>query len=97
MVLFGRILMKEEEKFPSINEQGKNLAKFTFEVVKNVIDITSTHETGLLASEEKQKERMDICKKCDYYSVRQNRCRQCGCYLGTKVKFGVSQCPIGKW
>ena len=89
--------MKEEENFPSIDEQGKNLAKFTFEVVKNVIDISSSNETGLLVSEEKQKERMDIFKKCTHYSVRQNRCRQCGCYLGAKVKFGVSQCPIGKW
>jgi len=89
--------MPDKEEFPSIDEQGKNLAKFTFEVVKNVIDISSSNETGLLVSEEKQKERMNVCKKCDYYSVRQNRCRQCGCYLATKVKFGVSQCPIGKW
>tara|TARA_R100001463_G_scaffold135322_2_gene198504 strand:+ start:543 stop:815 length:273 start_codon:yes stop_codon:yes gene_type:complete len=90
--------MPDKEEFPSIDEQGKNLAKFTFEVVKNVIDISSSNETGLLVSEEKQKERMNVCKKCDYYSVRQNRCRQCGCYLlGAKVKFGVSQCPIGKW
>ena len=86
-----------KEEFPSINEQGKNLAKFTFEVVKNVIDISPSNETKLILSEEEQKQRLDVCKKCDYYSVRQNRCRQCGCYLGTKVKFGVSQCPIGKW
>ena len=90
-------MKEEEEKFPSINEQGKNLAKFTFEVVKNVIDITSTHETGLLASEEKQKERMDICKKCEYYSMRHNRCKHCGCWLEHKVKFKVSECPIRKW
>ena len=86
-----------KEEFPSINEQGKNLAKFTFEVVKNVIDISPSNETKLILSEEEQKQRLDVCKKCDYYSVRQNRCRQCGCYLGTKVKFGVSSCPIGKW
>ena len=86
-----------KEEFPSINEQGKNLAKFTFEVVKNVIDISPRNETKLIIPEEEQKQRLDVCKKCDYYSVRQNRCRQCGCYLGTKVKFGASACPIGKW
>ena len=85
------------EEFPSIHEQGKNLAKFTFEVVKNVIDISPTNDTKLILSEEEQKQRLDVCKKCDYYSVRQNRCRQCGCYLGTKVKFGSAECPIGKW
>jgi hypothetical protein len=89
--------MKEEEQFPSISQQGKNLSKFTFEVVKNVIDISSSNTTKLILSEEEQKQRLDICKTCDYYSVRQNRCRQCGCYLATKVKFGVSACPIGKW
>ena len=82
------------ESFPSLPEQGKNLAKFTFDVVKNVIDISAT---PVLVSEEKQEERLSICKKCDYYSVRQNRCKQCGCYLSHKVKFGASACPVGKW
>ena len=86
-----------KEEFPSLPEQGKNIAKFTFEVVKNVIDISPRNETKLIIPEEEWKERLDVCKKCDYYSVRQNRCRQCGCYLGTKVKFGASTCPIGKW
>jgi hypothetical protein len=49
------------ESFPSLPEQGKNLAKFTFDVVKNVIDISAT---PVLVSEEKQEERMSICKKC---------------------------------
>ena len=34
----------------------KNLAKFTFEVVKNVIDISPSNETKLLLSKEEQKE-----------------------------------------
>ena len=100
MVLPRRILMTDnnnKEEFPSLPEQGKNIAKFTFEVVKNVIDISPRNETKLIIPEEEQKQRLDVCKKCDYYSVRQNRCRQCGCYLGTKIKFGASTCPIGKW
>lgn len=88
--------MKKEE-FPSIPEQGKNLAKFTFEVVKNVVDLSPTNDTKLIVSKEEQKERLDICKKCEYYNIRSNRCKSCGCYLNHKVKFGVSQCPIGKW
>ena len=84
------------KRIPSINEQGKNLAKFTFEVVKNVLIYHLEMKTKLIIPEEEQKQRLDVCKKCDYYSVRQNRCRQCGCYLGTKVKFGASTCPIGK-
>jgi uncharacterized paraquat-inducible protein A len=90
-------MSKESNEFPSINEQGKNLAQFTFEVVKNVIDISPSNQTKFLISEEEQKQRLDVCKKCEYYSVRQSRCKKCGCHMGTKVKFGVSQCPIGKW
>jgi uncharacterized paraquat-inducible protein A len=84
--------MKEE--FPSLPEQGKNLAKFTFDVVKSV---TVAPSVPVLVSEERQKERLDICKKCEYYSVRQNRCKKCGCFLSHKVKFGASACPIEKW
>lgn len=78
--------------FPSINEQGKNLAKFTFDVVKNVVNIS----TPVFVSEDKQKERMEICKQCDYYS-NQKRCKKCGCFLSHKVLFEVSKCPINKW
>lgn len=84
----------EKEEFPSVSEQGKNLAKFTFEVVKQTLNVSPS---PVFASEEKQKERLDVCKTCDYYSVRHHRCKHCGCYLKHKVKFEVSECPIQKW
>jgi len=83
--------MKEE--FPSIPEQGNNLAKFTFEVVKGAI----TSSTPVFASEELQQERLSICKECEYYSKRQNRCKKCGCFLSHKVKFQQTVCPVQKW
>ena len=97
MVLFGKS-MKEE--FPDIKEQGKNLAKFTVKVVKDVVINTgSDNEAGGFVSDakDKQKERWDICKVCEHYSVRQQRCKKCGCYLEYKIKFDVSECPINKW
>ena len=87
--------MKEDkEEFPSTIEQGKNLAKFTFEVVQDAIGSSSSH---IIASEEKRKERMSICRKCPYYSIRHNRCKHCGCFLEHKIKFDISTCPIDKW
>ena len=44
-----------DEEFPSVNEQGKNFAKFTFEVVKNVIDLSPSNETKLLLSKENRR------------------------------------------
>ena len=86
-----------KEEFPSIKEQGKNLAKFTFEVVKDSVLNIGVTEGEVFASDELKKERMDICKKCEYYSMRQERCKKCGCWLVHKIKFKVSECPIKKW
>ena len=84
-----------KEEFPSIPEQASNLAKFTVSVVKQaVINVT---DEDILVPSSKIKERMDICKECQYYSSKQNRCQQCGCWLVHKVKFSQSKCPINKW
>lgn len=87
----------QKEEFPSIKEQGKNLAKFTFEVVKDSVLNIGVTEGEVFANDELKKERMDICKKCEHYSMRQERCKKCGCWLVHKVKFKVSECPIKKW
>lgn len=81
--------MREDDKFPSISEQGKNIIKTVFDVV--------SQPTDMFAPEEKQVERMSVCKECEYYSKRQNRCKQCGCFLTVKVKFNSATCPVGKW
>lgn len=83
-----------EKQFPSIAEQGKNLAKFTFEVVK---DVVVAQDPQIYASDKQIQERLDICKTCEYYSVRQERCKHCGCWLVHKTKFKAASCPIDKW
>jgi hypothetical protein len=87
-------MQDNKEEFPSLPEQGKNLAKFTFEVVKSVVS-TSNHE--VYVSNQVKEERMNTCKTCEYYHYQQNRCRHCGCWLEHKVKFIVSECPLQKW
>jgi len=87
---------KEEEQFPSIAEQGKNLAQFTFEVVKDVF-VPNTEHHQIYANDKLRQERLDVCKQCEYYHQQQHRCRHCGCWLDHKVKFMVASCPIDKW
>ena len=72
-------------------EQGKGLAKFTFEVVKNVV----TTSEPMLVNEEQQKERLDVCNDCEYYD--KGRCKQCGCFMKYKTQFYTAKCPIQKW
>lgn len=83
-----------EHEYPSLGEQGKNLAKFTFEVLKEAFQ--NRNET-LFVNEEIQRKRLDICRGCSYFDPDQGRCRHCGCFLAYKVRFSLESCPIEKW
>ena len=78
--------------YPSLPEQGKNLAKFAFEVVKSAMQ-----SEALFVSDEVKEERLTICRSCEYYDPTQVRCKQCGCMLEHKAKFALDSCPIDKW
>lgn len=52
---------------------------------------------GILASSEKAKQRMDICKACPSYKSMLFMCSECGCIMPAKTKLDNSVCPLGKW
>jgi hypothetical protein len=79
-------------EYPSLPEQGKNLAKFTFEVVKQAFS-----SNALFVSSEVKQQRLDVCKQCEYYDTSQVRCKHCGCFLDHKTNFALDSCPIDKW
>ena len=78
--------------YPSLPEQGKNLAKFAFEVVKNAMQ-----SEALFVSDEVKEQRLAICRTCSYYDPEQVRCKHCGCMLESKTKFALDSCPIDSW
>ncbi len=81
-----------EKQYPSLPEQGKNLAKFSFDLIKNAL------QTGaLIVSAEVQAQRLEICKSCEWYDDTQTKCKHCGCYLPAKVSFALDSCPVKKW
>jgi len=45
------------------------------------------------------KERLKICKECEYLikTMKLLRCKKCGCLLEVKTMFSSSECPINKW
>lgn len=90
--------MEDDQSYPSIGEQAKNLAKFTFEVVGTALNRTEDDDLkALLASPEIREKRLEICRACEYYDEKQVRCRKCGCFLTHKVKFTIDSCPLDKW
>jgi hypothetical protein len=78
--------------YPSLPEQGKNLAKFAFEVVKRAM-----YSKALFVSNEVKEERLAICRTCEYYDPTQIRCKHCGCMLEHKARFALHSCPVYKW
>jgi DNA-directed RNA polymerase subunit RPC12/RpoP len=87
----------EDIRFPSLIEQGKNLAKF-------VADGTKAAASGkkLVVPEEVKKARLKKCKRCEelYESImgdHLNRCRACGCFIEVKTSTASAQCPRKKW
>ena len=42
-------------------------------------------------------QRLEICRKCEFYNQTTTRCKKCGCFMAAKTLMAGSACPIGKW
>jgi hypothetical protein len=84
--------MTMEQNYPSLPEQGKNLAKFTFDVMKKAM-----RGEALFVSDKVYQERIAICRECEYFDKQQMRCKHCGCFLQQKARYALDSCPISKW
>ena len=80
-------------ELPSLPEQGKNLAKFTFEVVQDTVSLNGNP----FVPKEKYNERLKVCATCEHFIQKSKRCRQCGCFTEAKAKFTISKCTVQKW
>jgi hypothetical protein len=56
------------------------------------------------AAESVRSARVEACRGCDRRADRDggglkvlSRCRECGCYIGLKVKVAGETCPLGRW
>jgi hypothetical protein len=53
-------------------------------------------KTFALATKEKAKSRMDICKACPKLTLK-SICSECGCFMQAKTRLKISSCPEQKW
>lgn len=86
--------MDDKKKYPSLFQQGKNLAGFAWELINY---IESNQDKVLFVSDEVYKKRVLTCRGCDKYDELNNRCMECGCYVPAKAKIILDSCPLNKW
>ena len=86
--------MSDDSQSPNLVEKGKNLAKFSWQLINY---IQNNYEKALIVTDEEYKERIMICRDCDKFREVQNECAECGCYLPAKARIVLDSCPLGKW
>lgn len=69
------------------------------QMAKNLAHAITEHAKTGFANVEKplQEQRLEICKGCEFYMAKEDRCAKCGCHLKSKSAWKSSHCPIGKW
>lgn len=58
--------------------------------------INETREK-LIAPDELQVSRIEICDSCEYLFKPIRQCKACGCIVDMKAKLISSKCPKNKW
>jgi len=49
------------------------------------------------SEEELREHRLSICRTCEFFKPRTERCAKCGCFMKLKVTLAEARCPIEKW
>ena len=49
------------------------------------------------ATVEEAERRLATCLECPELVQVTKQCKQCGCFMGGKVKLLEATCPLGKW
>lgn len=49
------------------------------------------------AREDVVQQRMSICKSCEHFIKRKDKCGLCMCIMTAKSIDAEAECPIGKW
>ena len=84
--------MSQMNDEPSNLEKAKIFSKTAYDVIKGFVS-----KGTLLVPKEVKKARIDICRDCNRFDPDHTRCRECGCFMPTKVKFSAARCPLKLW
>lgn len=81
-----------EKEMPSTYNQLKGFILSA----KDVLGAALTGN-GVLVEESIRDSRLEICRGCEFFETKSERCTQCGCFMNAKSMFKQTHCPVGKW
>ena len=85
-------MTENNQQYPSLGEQVQNFGSSFHELVSRAVQ-----GNRLLAPRATQLGRLEMCKGCEFFDKKQERCTKCGCFIKAKVVFSYETCPEGKW
>tara|TARA_R100001163_G_C5015478_1_gene159973 strand:+ start:360 stop:635 length:276 start_codon:yes stop_codon:yes gene_type:complete len=89
-------MKKNCKGLPGCNKKQDKLS--LLKRAQNLIATTTKHVANGLKniSDTDYIQRVVECTKCEKL-VDNNMCSMCGCYIPTKARWEVSECPMNKW
>jgi hypothetical protein len=83
---------EELSVFPSVFQQGRNLAKEMWNLGKKAATLQP-----LLVEADVAFERLNTCQACPEFEPESSRCKKCGCGMKIKSHLQTATCPLQKW
>jgi hypothetical protein len=80
----------EKKPLPTIWRQGWNILRGGVKAV-----LSAAVGNPMASSEEKYEKRLSLCTLCP--SRHDERCAECGCWIGSKAAVSTEECPLGIW
>ena len=86
-----------KERLNEYLEELKLLGKQIKSLKQTGTDVVKQLDVALFEGQDKQNERLNICKECDSYLKNRDMCKECGCIMAMKTRLFAAKCPLGKW
>ncbi len=55
------------------------------------------NNSGFFSPNEEMKERLSVCKKCEFFIKKTTQCEKCLCFMKLKTRLRNASCPVDKW
>lgn len=87
-----KCLTEDISKYPEDFQKSRNYMKEVWKISRY-----NTNGFPFLVSAATANKRISICKKCPKFVKSEQKCKECGCVMTSKVHADSATCPLEKW